>query len=363
MKHLSLILLVMLLFSLSTTHAQFSRWIIEPVVENAQFPVALAFAPDGTLFYTEKETGRVRLVTPEGELQRDPVITLPTDAFVERGLLGITVDPHYEENNFVWVYHTQPNTVEPPYPINKIVRFEVVDGVGQNPVDMLSVPVVTRVGHHMGGNLHFGPDGLLYVSIGDYGDASFAQDIQAIPGRIHRFAVENDTLVPAPGNPFANNSTYAYGLRNSFDFDFDPFSDGSIFATENGPTCDDEINLIFPGGNYGWRPDYPCDDNDPQAGSRFVYPLLHFTPTEAPTGIIIYDGKKFPEWEGSLFFCGWNRGIMRRAELDDSRTRFEKVEIFDLRDHTCSTDIEVAPDGSIYFTSGGAIHRITTGSQ
>ncbi|MBZ0305935.1 MAG: PQQ-dependent sugar dehydrogenase, partial [Anaerolineae bacterium] len=185
-------------------------------------------------------------------------------------------------------------------------------------------------------------------------------DLKAMPGRIHRFAVDNDLLVPAPGNPFTSNSTYAYGLRNSFDFDFDPFSNGSIFATENGPACDDEINLIFPGGNYGWRPDYPCDDNNPQDGDKYVYPLLHFTPPEAPTGIIIYDGKMFPEWQGDLFFCGWNKGVMRRAELDDSRTRIERVEILDLR-QSCSTDVEVAPDGSIYFTSSGGIHRITTG--
>ncbi len=347
-------------FCFSTTRAQFSRWTLETVVPGAQFPVAMAFAPDGSLFYTEKETGRVRLVLPDGTLQRQAVITLPTDSYVERGMLGIAVDPNYAENHFVWVYHTQPNTIEPPYPINKIVRFEVIDGIGQNPVDMLSVPVVTRVGHHMGGNLHFGPDGMLYVTIGDYGDATFAQDLKAMPGRIHRFAVENDLLVPAPGNPFTNNSTYAHGLRNSFDFDFDPFSDGSIFATENGPACDDEINLIFPGGNYGWRPDYPCDDNNPQDGDKYVYPLLHFTPPEAPTGIIIYDGKMFPEWQGDLFFCGWNKGVMRRAELDASRTRIERVEILDLG-QSCSTDVEVAPDGSIYFTSSGGIHRITTG--
>lgn len=329
------------------------------VVAGAEFPVALAFAPDGTLFYTEKDNGRVRLVSSDGVLQREPVISLPTDSFVERGMLGIALDPNFEENGYVWVYHTQPNTIEPPDPINKIVRFEVVDGIGQNPVEMLSVPVTTRVGHHMGGNLHFGADGMLYVSIGDYGNDEFAQDLDAMPGRIHRFAVENDKLVPAPDNPFTDNSTYAYGLRNPFDFDFDPIT-GDIFATENGPTCDDEVNLIFAGGNYGWRPNYPCDDNNPQEGARFVYPLVHYTPPEALTGIIVYDGKMFPEWQGDVFFCGWNFGIMRRAELDESRTRFDKVENFDLSDFSCSTDIEVAPDGSIYFTGFSNLYRITT---
>lgn len=358
MKRWILVLLVGGLLA-APVHAQHKSWQIEVVVDGAEFPVALAFAPDGTLFYTEKETGRVRLVTSDGGLQREPVITLPTDPFVERGLLGIAVDPRYTENGYVWVYHTQPNSIEPPYPINKVVRFEVQEGIGQNPVSMLSVPVTTRVGHHMGGNLHFGDDGMLYVSIGDYGEASFAQDLKAMQGRIHRFAVEGDALVPAPDNPFKDNSTYAYGLRNPFDFDFDPFT-GDLFATENGPTCDDEVNLIFPGGNYGWRPDYPCDDNNPQEGARFVYPVVHYTPPQALTGIIVYDGEMFPQWEGNVFYCGWNFGILRRAELDETRSMFEKVEEMDLGDLICSTDIEVAPNGAIYFIGGNAIYRITT---
>jgi len=323
----------------------------------ADFPVALAFAPDGRLFYTEKEGGRVRVVSPEGVLQPQPVISLPTDSYVERGMLGIAIDPDFETNHFIWVFHTQPNTIEPPLPINKIVRFTEVDGIGQDPVEMLSVPVTTREGFHMGGNLHFGPDGMLYVSIGDIGDEAAAQEIDAITGRIHRFEVVGDMLVPAPGNPFDDNSTWAYGLRNPFDFDFDPVS-GDIIAGENGPTCDDEINLIFPGGNYGWRPDYPCDDNAPQDAARFVYPLVFYTPPEAITGVLVYDGAMFPEWQNDVFFCGWNRGIMRRMTLDEDRALVERITDVPLPNQTCSTDIEVAPDGSIYFTNYNSIYRI-----
>jgi glucose/arabinose dehydrogenase len=222
---------------------------------------------------------------------------------------------------------------------------------------MLSVPVTTREGFHMGGNLHFGPDGMLYVSIGDIGDEAAAQEIDALTGRIHRFAVVDDALVPAPGNPFPDNSTWAYGLRNPFDFDFDPVS-GDIIAGENGPTCDDEINLIFAGGNYGWRPDYPCDDRDPQQATRFVYPLVYYTPPEAITGVMIYDGSMFPEWQNDVFFCGWNRGIMRRMTLNEDRTLVESITDVLLPNQTCSTDIEVAPDGAIYFTNYNSIYRI-----
>ncbi|MFP4323299.1 MAG: PQQ-dependent sugar dehydrogenase, partial [Anaerolineales bacterium] len=221
--------------------------VVERVVPGADFPVALAYTPDGRLFYTEKNTGQVRVINADGERQREPVISLPTDGFVERGLLGIAIDPDYEDNGHIWVYHTQPNTVEPPYPINRVVRFTEADGVGRDPVEMLAVPVDTREAHHMGGNLHFDADGYLFVSIGDIGEVDYAQDLNAMPGRIHRFAVEGDALVIPEDNPFPDNSTYAYGLRNPFDFDFDPFS-GEIIGGENGPTCDDEINLILAGG-------------------------------------------------------------------------------------------------------------------
>jgi len=178
-----------------------------------------------------------------------------------------------------------------------------------------------------------------------------------MPGRIHRFQVDGDQLIPAADNPFgADNSTYAYGLRNSFDFDFDPIS-GLIFASENGPECDDEINLIYPGGNYGWRPDYPCDDKSPQ-NTSFIYPLLYFTPTIAPTGVLIYDGAMFPEWEGDLFFCSWKDGRIRHAELNKSRDLIENTEILEMPRNSCSTDLEVGPDGAIYFTNYNSIFKL-----
>lgn len=332
---------------------------VEPVVRNAYFPVALAFAPDGTLFYTEKETGRLRLVSPEGLLQNEPVYRVAVDSNVELGMLGVALDPTFEESGYIWIYYIQPNTVEPPYPTIKIVRlrFDFEVSAATDPLEMLSVPIVTRHQHHVGGNIRFDDEGLFYVTIGDIGEARYAQDLNAMPGRIHRFAVVDDALVPAPDNPFPNNSTYAYGLRNSFDFDFDPIS-GEIIASENGPQCDDEINLIFAGGNYGWRPDYPCDAANPQDASRYVYPLKYYTPTEALTGVLVYDGAMFPEWYGDVFFCAWKDGLMRRMRLDEARTSVASIEIVRLPNHSCSTDVEVSPSGAIYFTNYNAIFRI-----
>ena len=329
---------------------------VEVVVKIARFPVALAFAPDGPLFYTEKETGGVRVVNPDGLLQSEPVIELPTDNFVERGMLGIAIDPNFTENHYIWVYHTQPNTIEPPFPINKVVRFREEEGIGYDPIDMFEVPIFTREGYHNGGNIHFGYDGMLFISVGDIGNPALAQDPNEQAGRIHRFMVDGDTLVPAPDNPIPGNSTWALGLRNPFDFDFDPYN-GNIIAGENGTHCDDEINVIFPGGNYGWYPGYDCDDQR-RDNPGVVYPMVYFSPVEAITGVMVYDGIMFPEWLGDVFFCSWNTGLIRRLILTEGRTLAVAVEILRLPNYSCATDLEVAPDGSIYFTGFESIYRL-----
>jgi glucose/arabinose dehydrogenase len=326
----------------------------------ANYPVALAYAPDGRLFYTEKTTGSVRVISADGVLQPEPVIHLPTTANRERGMLGIALDPNYAENGYIWVFHTAEGTAR-DYPANNVVRFHEIDGVGSDPRIMLSVPITNGEVEHNGGNLHFDDDGLLYVSFGDYREPANSQDLTVMPGKIHRFAVVNDALVPAPDNPFPDSSVYAYGLRNSFDFTFDPLS-GRIFATENGQDCDDEINIILPGLNYGAGEDYECVGTALLDDPLYMPPLLSFTPTIAPTGIVVYDHPAIPQWRGQLFYCAWNTGTLTRVLLNVGRTQVEETYLVDLQGAQCRIDLEVSPDGALYFTTvgeeGGAIYRL-----
>ncbi len=336
---------------------------VERVVpDNLNFPVAMAFAPDGRLFYTEKTTGNVRLIQND-TLVSTPVITLPTDGVGERGLLGIALAPDFAMSHLIYVYHTLPGNP----PANRVVRFRERDGIGIEVTPLLTVPITTGATNHNGGNLHFGPDGKLYVTIGEYAMPSWSQNGTVIPGKIHRF---NPADMTAPvDNPFFSSITvtvksiYALGLRNSFDFAFDPFS-GHLFASENGPGCDDEVNLIVAGGNYGWRASYPCDDNSGAGGYR--PPLRFWTPTIAPTGIHIYSGDRIPQWTGSLFMCAWNNGFLYRWTLNPQRTALTGENVVDLGGIKCTLDLETGPDGALYFsTSGwgantGAIYRITS---
>lgn len=336
------------------------RYTVELYV-TANYPVMLAFAPDDRLFYTEKTTGNVRVVSADGQLQRAPVITLATDALVERGMLGIALDPGYEENSFIWVMHTAQATAR-DWPANNLVRFHEQDGVGSDPEIMLSFPIETGGLIHNGGNVRFDADGYLYLSLGDYTVPALSQDLAAPQGAIHRFEVTDDGLIPPTDNPFPDNSIYAYGFRNPFDFTVDPLT-GRIFATENGDNCDDEVNLVLPGFNYGWGPGYVCGGTAPGVDPvRYLPPIINITPAEAPTGIIIYDHEAVPDWYGNLFFCTWNNGLLRRVVLNDARTAVVEIHEMDTGDMPCRIGLTVGPEGGLYFTSvgdnTGAIYRL-----
>ena len=318
----------------------------------ANFPVGMVFAPDGRLFYTEKLTGNVRVIKADGTRQIEPVIHLPTSGLIERGMTGIALDPNFHENHFVWIFHTAEGSNR-EFPANKIVRFREMEGIGHNPEVMLSVPIENGNAIHNGGNLHFNDEGYLYVSFGDFGEPENSQNLETVQGAIHRFIVTENGLEPAPDNPFENNSIFAYGFRNSFDFAFDPIN-GNLFATENGDDCDDEVNLVLSGFNYGWSEEYECSGYDVLSNlSLYSPPILSVTPTEALTGIVFYGHPAIPEWQGNLFFCGWNFGTLWRAELNERRTRIEQLHEIDLGSKKCRIDLIVGPDGALYFGSVG----------
>lgn len=329
----------------------------------ANFPVGMVFASDGRLFYNEKTTGNVRMIDVEGKLQREPVISLPTDALQERGMLGLALDPAFDENSIMYVVHTRPGTAR-DYPANELVRFRLEEGIGVEPEVLLSVPITTGQLLHNGGNVHFGPDGFLYITFGDNGEAKNAQDLTNLLGKINRYQVTEEGLVPAPGNPFgADNPIFAYGLRNPFDFTFDSI-EGNLFVAEVGHNCDDEINWIRRGFNYGWREGYECVGKNLVGGLPHPYqaPMLTFTPVETPTGLIVYDHPAITEWRGNLFFCNWNYGNLRRVVMNDDHTEVEEVYEIDLGGEQCRIDLVVGPEGGLYFGTvsedSGAIMRL-----
>jgi glucose/arabinose dehydrogenase len=328
---------------------------IQTILSNMNVPVAMAFDPAGRLFYTEK-TGDVRLYA-NGVLQPTPVIHFNVDSSGERGLLGIAIDPTFNANHYVYVYYTCGTAGGCTSLENRVVRFVENNGVGSNPERIFWSP--QTAGNHNGGNIHFGPDGNLYVSVGDNANA---QDVTVKNGKMHR--INSDGTIP-PDNPVftqtgALPSLYAIGLRNSFDFAFDSLVPTRIFASENGPGCDDEMNRIEAGYNYGWRDNYPCDDPSPSIQYNTIPPLWFLASgecCEAPTGIAVYTGLQVRPWTNHLFMANYNTGAFRHFYLSNDRTVVTTTNV--VLGVTANMDIETGPDGALWYIEGGGYSQGT----
>ena len=324
---------------------------IQTVLPGMNQPIAMAFDPAGRLFYTERNTGNVRLFA-NGVLQATPVITFSVDNCSERGLLGIALDPNFNANHYIYVYYSAASGCGNTN--NNVARFVENNGVGSSPTTIFSSP--QTAGNHNGGNLHFGPDGKLYVSIGDNANAANAQSVTVKNGKSHRLNPDGSA---APGNPVftptgALPTLYARGLRNSFDFGMDPLDAVApyrFFSSENGPNCDDELNRIEPGFNYGWRASYPCGDTGPPYNS---IPPLWSLPTGccvAPTGAHVYTGHQIPQWYGHLFMASYNDQALRHFYLNTTRTTATAINV--VQGVAVGTDIETGPDGALWYIEGG----------
>jgi glucose/arabinose dehydrogenase len=327
---------------------------IEEVLTGMHVPVAMAFDPAGRLFYTEKD-GKVRLFA-NGKLQEAPVISFNVDSTGERGLLGIALDPAFSQNHYVYVYYTCDTDGGCDTLMNKVVRFTERDGVGSGPVTLFTSN--QSAPNHVGGNIHFGPDGKLYITIGDTANASNSQDLKVTQGKMHR--INPDGTIPSDNPKLgagALPSIYAYGLRNSFDFTFDPVVRGRIWASENGPGCDDEMNRIEAGFNYGWRANYPCDDTSPNGDFNTIRPMWFVGDDGccvAPTGITVYTGSSIPQWRNHIFMAVYNGGgQLYHFVPNGDRTQIQSAGTVNLGNATASMDIETGPDGALWYMDGG----------
>ncbi len=287
------------------------------IVENVQLlaagleaPWAVALAPDGRLFVTERP-GRVRIIRMGGGgLQAQPWANVPARANpdAERGLLGIALDPDFARSAFVYLYYSYagPGGVT----LNRLVRMRDVNGTGTDETILLdNIPGSTN---HDGGRLAFGPDGKLYVATGDAEQQGRAQDRSSLGGKILR--LEKNGTVPAD-NPFAGSPVYSLGHRNVQGLAFHPDT-GVLYQTEHGPSgffpacCQDEVNRIEAGANYGW----PIVTGKP-GDQRFRDPILSSGAfdTWAPSGATF--ATRPGPLRGSLLFANLRAQHLHRIVL------------------------------------------------
>jgi glucose/arabinose dehydrogenase len=241
---------------------------------------------------------------------------------------------------------------------NQILRFTDTSGTGTAQTVIFSAPASSSP-YHNGGRILFGPDGMLYAIVGEGHDPRNAQDTtRNNRGKILRMTPSGG--VPSD-NPIANSRIFAYGIRNSFGFAFDP-QRNRLWETENGPSCNDELNLIRRGANYGWGPNETCNGSSPgntnQDGPNPVMPKRWYTPTIAPTGIAFCQacGLGSPN-SGKLFFGAYNTGAVRAVTLNARRTGVTGQRI--AYTHPSGVlSMEVGPNGVLYFSDSAAIYKL-----
>jgi len=294
--------IVLALLSAGPARALPPGYTLEQVVSNVNFPGQIRFAPDGRLFYLEVKTGRVMVASPPYQ-SWSVWATLPIDTFGERGLLGMAFHPSYADSHFVYIYYTNLTPLT-----NRIVRFLDLGTIGTAGIVFFDGIPAYGTFHH-GGRLAFGPDRMLYATHGEQTEMADAQDQNSLNGKILRLTPGGKA---APDNPYGpTNPAALKGVRNPFGICFDP-RDGTGYFTENGPDCDDEVNLIVLGANYGWGTADFCGGQP--SGS---YPAIKtFTPTIAPTGCTVYRGTRYtPVLDGDLFFGSYNYGVLEHIKF------------------------------------------------
>ena len=226
---------------------------VQLIASGLEVPWAVAQAPDGRIFVTERP-GRVRIIRlgTGGGLDARPWAVVPARANpdAERGLLGIALDPDFARTPYVYLYYSYAGPAGAT--LNRLVRMHDTNGAGTD--ETILVDNIPGSSNHDGGRIAFGPDGKLYVATGDGEQQARAQDRNSLGGKILR--LEKDGTVPAD-NPFAGSPVYSLGHRNVQGLAFQPDT-GVLYGTEHGPSgffpacCQDEVNRIEAGANYGW---------------------------------------------------------------------------------------------------------------
>jgi glucose/arabinose dehydrogenase len=320
----------------------------ETVADGLALPVNLAFAPDGRLFFTEVQRGTVRVID-HGQLVADPVLALDVANDGEEGLLGLALDPDFGRTHAIYLYYSQPRGGKGWR--NRVVRVtEAANRAGDLQVVLDDIPINNHYlnASHNGGRVAFGPDGKLYVTVGDMGSTPTAQDHKSLAGKILR--INPDGSIPAD-NPFPGSPIYALGLRNSYGLTFHPTT-GALYATDNGPEGHDEVNRIVAGGNYG-SPEVNGIRNNP----RFIDPIWESHADRGGiTGLTFYRAGLFPQYDGDLLFCTFTSGRLRRLHLGGAQ--LDQVQSEDVLSTDCNLDVANGPDGAIYIAAVNRILRL-----
>lgn len=317
------------------TAADGTRFALEVIATNLEIPWALAFAPDGRLFFTERP-GRVR-VFQNGQVVATPALTLTDVAAVgEGGLLGLAVHPDFATNHFVYLAYGA--RLANGSRETRVVRYRETGNILGEPAVLLAGVGAADI--HDGARVKFGPDRKLYVTMGDVADPPTAQDLGRLTGKILR--LNEDGSVPSD-NPFPGSPIWSYGHRNPQGLDWQPVTN-QLWNAEHGQTGNDEINRVIAGRNYGW----PVIEGD-QTRAGMETPVLFFSPSIAPSGASFYTGTAITGFRQNLFVAALAQQLLLRVRFEpNDPTRVLTTERLLAGRFGRLRDVVTGPDGALY---------------
>jgi glucose/arabinose dehydrogenase len=312
------------------------------VASGLDTPWDLTFAPDGSLWFTERG-GRVsRLDLVAGTISVLGQIDVYESG--EAGLMGMAFHPAFPDTPAVYFAHSYRSGGGIR---NRLIRTHYQGGRLTDPEILLDG--IPGRSNHDGSRLVVGPDRMLYMTMGDAGNAAAAQDRQSPSGKILRLTLDGK---PASGNPFGN-AVWSLGHRNPQGLAF--ASNGRLYSTEHGPGEADEVNLIEPGLNYGW----PTVRGGCDGGAEIefcsmhnvVEPLAEYSPTIGISGLDVYESDRIPGWRGSLIHTSLRGEKMLRLVLSQNGRAATGQEMILDGQYGRLRDIVVAPDGTLYIAT------------
>ncbi len=324
------------------------------VAKGLEHPWAVEPLPGGDVLVTEKP-GRMRIVTAAGRVSQ-PISGLPGVAAAgQGGLLDVALGPSFESDRTIFWSYSEPRKGGNATSVARGVLAPDQRSLGQVKVIFRAMPTYDG-DKHFGSRLAFGPDGMLYITLGERSDTPMrpqAQRLDSHMGKIIR--ISPDGSVPKD-NPFVGQSNalpeiWSRGHRNVQAAAFD--SQGRLWEVEHGTNGGDELNRVEKGKNYGWPVQAYGEEysGSPIAGATTVregmeQPVYYWDPVIAPSGAQFYSGEAFPAWKGSLFVGGMRDHKLVRLTLDNDRVTGEEHLLED-RDQRVR-DVRQGPDGALY---------------
>jgi aldose sugar dehydrogenase len=343
-------------------HSEETDFILEKIIDKLENPWSFVFLPmdDGILI--SERPGRLNLFKDNS---LTPISGLPEIAATgQGGLLDIIIDPDYMNNKLIYFSFSEPGSGGYS---TAVARANLVGTKLRNMEIIFRATPKSSGGIHFGSRLVFDLDGYLYITLGERGGKTNAQNLQHHGGSVVR--INPDGSFPFD-NPFLNSRNvlpeiFSYGHRNPQGIAMDSET-GNVWLHEHGPKGGDEVNILKAGANYGWPlvtygKNYNGTLISTETGRPGIEgPIIYWVPSIAPSGMAFYYGDKFPEWQGNIFVGALVGQHLRRLVMKGESIIHQEVllhkEIGRIR------DVRTGPDGYLYIltdSKNGAFYRLS----